>query len=126
MTILAQWPTLDAKLATRGSRIDLYKADRPVASLLSFRSIQSSVAVCEFHTTGEERCERGHLCEPLMPNVMRPKRSGPTFEFTAQEFNMVGGYTENLEKPHNCQNLGVSTCVVMDTYPGQRGKFACI
>ena len=27
-----------------------------------------------------------------------------------QEFSMVGGYMENLEKPQNCQNWGVGTC----------------
>ena len=27
-----------------------------------------------------------------------------------QEFSMVGGYTENLEKPQNCQNWGVGAC----------------
>ena len=31
--------------------------------------------------------------------------SGPTFRFTMQEFSMVGGYTEDLRKPQNCQNL---------------------
>ena len=29
---------------------------------------------------------------------------------------MVGSYTENPEKPQNCQNWGVGTC------PGQNGK----
>jgi len=42
--------------------------------------------------------------------------SGPTFRFTTQEFSMVGGYMENLEKPQNCQNLGVGACL------GQYGK----
>ena len=37
-----------------------YKADRLVASLPSFHSIQLSSAEYEFHATGEERCERGH------------------------------------------------------------------
>ena len=34
------------------------------------------------------------------------------FRFTTQEFDMVGGYTENLKKkpPQNCQNWGVGTC----------------
>ena len=36
-----------------------YKADRLVAALLSFRSIQSSLAVCKFCAAGEEHCERG-------------------------------------------------------------------
>ena len=57
------------------------------------------------------------VCEPLMPDVVASKAqlqlcklSGPTFGFTTQEFSMVGGYTENLEKPQNCQNWGVDTC----------------
>ena len=35
------------------------------------------------------------------------------FRVTTQKFCMVGGYTEDLEKPQNCQNLGVGAC------PGQ-------
>ena len=31
---------------------------------------------------------------------------GPTFGFTMQEFSMVGGYTENPDKPQNCQKSG--------------------
>ena len=31
---------------------------------------------------------------------------GPTFGFATHEFSMVGGYTEELEKPQNCQNCG--------------------
>ena len=27
-----------------------------------------------------------------------------------QEFSMVGGYTENIVKPQNCQNWGVGAC----------------
>ena len=53
------------------------------------------------------------MCEPLMPDVVASKAqsqlcelSGSTFEFNTQEFSMVGGYTEKLEKPQNCQNLG--------------------
>ena len=37
-----------------------YKADRLVASLLSFCSVQSSLAVCEFHAAVEDSCKRGH------------------------------------------------------------------
>ena len=40
--------------------------------------------------------EQSQLCE----------LSGPTFGFTTQEFNVVGGYTE---KTQNCQNWGVGT-----------------
>ena len=70
--------------------------------------------------------------QPLTPNVMAPKvhqndRSYVSsvdlpYGFTTQEFSMVGGYTENLEKPQNCQNWGVGTCVCMGTCPGQYSK----
>ena len=40
--------------------------------------------------------EQSQLCE----------LSGPTFGFTTREFSMVGGYTENPEKPQNRQNWG--------------------
>ena len=75
-----QGPTRDAKLAAMGPKrlassvrlwfveatstmekaVLCYKADRLVASLLGFRSIQSSLAVRKFRAAGEERCERGH------------------------------------------------------------------
>ena len=85
--------------------VSCYKADRLVALLLSFRSVQSSPAAREFHATKNtanqamDRCVRtwchgaSELCE----------LSG----FTTQEFSMVGGYTENPEKPQNCQNWGM-------------------
>ena len=57
--------------------VSCYKANLLVASLLSFRSIQSSLAVHEFHAAGEEHCERDHgqvtVCEPLMPDVVSLK-----------------------------------------------------
>ena len=34
-----------------------YKLDRLIASLLSFSSIQSLLAICKFCAAGEERCE---------------------------------------------------------------------
>jgi len=40
--------------------VSCYRADRLLASLLSFCSIQSSLSVCEFRVTGKERCEQGH------------------------------------------------------------------
>ena len=56
---------------------------------------------------------RTGVCEPLMPDVVASKAqsqlcelSGSTFEFNTQEFSMVGGYTEKLEKPQHCQNWG--------------------
>ena len=47
--------------------VSCYKTDRLVASLLSFRSVQSSLAVCEFRAAGEERCEWGYgwVCAKL-------------------------------------------------------------
>ena len=62
------------------------------------------------------------MCETLMPDVVVPEThqkdrsyvreiSEPTyFRFTTQECSMVGGYTEDLKKPQNCQNWGVSAC----------------
>ena len=57
----------DAKLAAMGLnglamsvRLWFYKVDLLVASLLSFRSVQSSLAVREFRAAGEECCKRGH------------------------------------------------------------------
>ena len=46
--------------------------------------------------------------------------SGPTFIFTTQEFSIVGGYTENLEKRQNCQNWGEGTCAGMGAYSGRQ------
>ena len=52
------------------------------------------------------------VCEPLMPRCVAQNASellqlsGPTFGFTTREFSMVGSYTENPEKPQNCQNWG--------------------
>ena len=98
-----------------------YKADRLVTPLLSFRSIQSSLAVHEFHAAGEEPANEatdGCVCEPLMPDVV--SLSGPTYLWiTTREFSMVGGYTESLEKPQNCQNRGVGACTGMGTCSGQ-------
>ena len=82
-----------------------------------------SVVACKFCAAGKnavneamDRCvrrcrgaqrasERSQLCE----------LSGPTFGFTMQNFSMVGGQTENFEKPQNCQNLGVGVCTGMGT-----------
>ena len=51
---------------------------------------------------------RTGVCEPLMPDAVASKMQSQlsTFGFTTQEFSMVGGYTENLKKPQNCQNWG--------------------
>ena len=127
-TIPMQGPTQDAKLAAMGlnglgssvrqlfveasptveKAASCYKADRLVASLLSFRSIQSSLAVRKFHAAGEEHCKRGHgrVCVNLWCLMSCRSADLRTFGFTTREFSMVGGYTENLEKPQNCQNRG--------------------
>ena len=51
--------------------VSCYKADRLVASLLSFRSVQSSPTVREFRAARAERCEPGHgqVCANLMSYV---------------------------------------------------------
>jgi len=71
------------------------------------------------------------VCKPLMPDVVASKAqsqlcklSGSTYGFNTQEFSMVGGYTENLEKPQNCQNSGVGACSGMGTCSGQYGNDA--
>ena len=60
--------------------------------------------------------EESQLCE----------LSGPTFGFTTQEFNIVGGYTENPEKPLNGQNWGVGACTGMGACSGQYGTWRTI
>ena len=53
------------------------------------------------------------VCEPLILDVIAPEvyqnnRNNLlelNFWFTMQEFSMVGGYTEDLIKPQNCQNV---------------------
>jgi len=40
--------------------VSCYKANRLIASLLSFRSVQSSLAVCEFRAAGEECYKQGY------------------------------------------------------------------
>ena len=44
-----------------------------------------------------------------------------TFGFTTWEFSVVGSYTENPEKPQNCQNWGVGACTGMGACSGQYG-----
>ena len=69
------------------------------------------------------------MCEPLMPDDVASKAqsqlcelSGSTYGFNTQEFRMVGGYMENLEKPQNCQNWGVGACLGMGACSGQYGN----
>ena len=96
--------------------VSCYKADQPVASTLSFHSIQSSLAVHEFILQGKNAANEAMDGYVRTFDVVAPKvqsqlceLSGPTFGFTMREFSMVGGYMENPEKPQNCQNWGVGT-----------------
>ena len=79
-----------------------YKADRLIASLLSFHSIQSSLAVCEFRPAGEERCKRGHgwVCANLWCQMSCHSADLRTFGFTTQEFSMVANATSQHSKPN--------------------------
>ena len=71
------------------------------------------------------------VCETLMPDLMAPEahQNDPSYVtyswFSSREFSMVGGYTEELEKPQKCQNWGVGTCAGMGDCPGQynTGKY---
>ena len=100
----------------------------PTCSLLAkFPHIQSSLAVCEFCASVDERCERGHgwvythlwclmswrpkRIKTITATCMLAQRTS-TFGFTMQEFSMVSGYTKNPEKP---QNWEVGACVGMGT-----------
>ena len=97
--------------------VSCYKTDRVIALLLSFRSVQSSLAVHEFRAAGKNvaneatnRCVRTfdawcHGAQSASEQLQLCELSGPTFGFM-QEFSMVGCYTENPEKPQNCQNWG--------------------
>ena len=103
-TISAQGPTPDAKLAAMGlnglassvcqlfvkasptvaKAASCYKADRLVASLLSFCSVQSLLAVREFHAAGEERYKQGHgwVCANLWCLMLCRSTNLRTFRFT--------------------------------------------
>ena len=55
--------------------------------------------------------QRNDLCKPLMPDVMAPKTHSNNRSYVSStdlpsEFSMVGGYTENLEKPQKLSKLG--------------------
>ena len=145
-TIPTQEPTPDAKLAAMGPNqlassvrpwfvkasptlekaVSCYKADWLVASMRSFRSVQSLLAVRKFRAAWEEHCERGQgqvcMWEPSM--LWRPKCIRTIVAIWAQRtylrfhFGMVGSYTENPEKPQNCQNWEVGTCSGMGAWLG--------
>ena len=134
-TIPMQGPTPDAKLAAMGQNqlassvhpcfieasptvemvVSCYKADWLIASLLSFHTIQLSLAVHEFRAAGEERCEQGNrwLCVNLWcPVLWRPKHirtiasmwvSGPTFRFITQTWWAV---TQRTLKKHKTVKIG--------------------
>jgi len=103
--------------------VSWFRADWLVASLLSkFPQRQSSPVVREFHAANEERCEPGHgqVCANLMswcPKRIRAMWAQRTFHYA--RISMVGGYTENPEKPQNCQKWGVGAC------SGQYGIYYC-
>ena len=93
--------------------VSCYKADRLVASLLSFHSVQSSLAV---HAAGEERCERGQgqVCANLWclmswcPKCIRTIAAmwaHWTFGFTMWEFSMVA-VTRRTMKNHKIVKIG--------------------
>ena len=147
-TIPRQGPTSDTKLAAIGTDLacivcsSVIRQGQPnsgescialqsgltLTSLPSFHTVQSSPAVHEFCAAGEECCKRGdgRVCAPLWC-LMSWHRSQSGSEqsqlcgFTTQEFSMVGGYTENPEKPQNCQNWGVAACMGMSACSGQYG-----
>ena len=110
--------------------VSCYKADQLVASLLSFRTVQSWLAVHEFCAAGEERCKWGHgdidgcvqtfdawcrVTQSASEQLQLCELSGPTctFGFTTREFCMVGGYTENPEN-HKTVKIGGWTLLAQD------------
>ena len=46
------------------------------------------------------------MCANLVLGVVAPQTAN--FRVTTQEFCVMGGYTDDLEKPHNFQNRGVA------------------
>ena len=112
--------------------VTCYKADRLVASLPSFHSIQSSLAVREFHSAGEECSERDHgqVCVNLMswhPKHIRTITAmwaqGPTFGFTMQGSSMMGRLHRGPRKTTKLSNWGVGACAGIGACPGQYGRW---
>ena len=88
-----QAPTLDAKLAARGTESTIVASpvlhqgqpdggescimleSGPTRSLIVKLSQRLLLAVCEFCTVSEEHCKRGYrwVCETLLPNVVAPE-----------------------------------------------------
>ena len=72
--------------------------------------------------------QRYGLCKPLMPDVVAPKTHSNNRSYVSStdlplEFSMVGGYTENLKRPQNCQNWVVGACTGIGTCLGQYGNY---
>ena len=109
-------PCLVKASLTVQKAVSCYKADRLIASLLSFRSVQSSPAVRKFCGAREECCEPSHgqVCANLMswrPKRIRAMWAQRTYlRIHYARISVMGGYTENLEKPQNCQKWGVGAC----------------
>ena len=102
--------------------VSCYKVDWLIVLLLSFRSVQSSLAQCKFRSAGKERCKWRHgWCYIAQSASEQLQLSGPTFGFTMREFSMVGSYTENPKKSQNCQNWGVGAYTGMGACSGQYG-----
>ena len=148
-TIPTQGPTPDANLAAMGQNrlassvhqcfikasptvekaVSCYKEDRLIASLLSFRSVQSSLAVREFQRKNAA-IEAAGVCEPLRPDVVVPKAhenncsyvSSADLPSNSSRKNLAWcAVTQRTLKSHNCQDWGVGTCAGMGACPGQYG-----
>ena len=108
--------------------VSCYNADRLVASLPSFHSVQSSLAVRKFHAAGKECCERSHerVCENIWCLMSwQPKRNHsyvssvdlPTDSICK---NLVWwAVTREPRKQQNCQNWGVGAYLGMGACSGQ-------
>ena len=69
------------------------------------------------------------MCETLMSDVVAPEAhqndwlgSADLLSIHYARISMVGGYTEDLKKPQNCQNWGVGACAGW-ACPGQYSIF---
>ena len=54
----------------------------------------------------------------LLLGVVVPETHRSYRELKRKKFCVVGVYTQDLEKPQNCQNQGVGACLEMGTCPG--------
>ena len=113
------------KWSQSGSRESciLLETNQPEVLLLGLCSIcrcSTRISYCKQRTL---RTRLRPVCANLL-NVVAPETHLNDHSYslrelklwvTTQEFSVVGGYKEDLEKPQNCQNRGVGTC------PGQYG-----